>query len=175
MNRSITPRHRRPVRFNRTRANPIQRLPFYRQSHAKVGDYWRMPEVESYLMGREIGRVCAIAFVQALEDAGNRPWAEESFQLAKTVASAIEIHGGMMTKSQRGIVDGFFGCGSKIMDVMRTGIKASSGMPRFEMEQIEDALSELASMTPEEYAMRRVGPITGAIPDSKRHPQFHLE
>lgn len=174
MNRRMTSGFRRPVRFNRTRANPIQRLPFYRKSHAKHGDYWRMPPADGYLMGREIGRVCAIAFLQALADAASRPEMAASVQLADTVASVVEAYGGAMTESQRGLVDGFFGRGSKLMDVVRAGMKASDRLPKFEMEQIEAALTDLSSMTVEEYAMLRLGSIAGAIPDSKVHPEFSL-
>lgn len=175
MNRSITPRHRRPVRFNRTRANPIQRLPFYRQSHARTGDYWRMPEVHGYLMGREVGRVCAIAFVQALDEASSRTGMAASVQLADTVASAIEVHGGSLTDGQRGIIEGFFGRGSKLMDVIRAGIVSLDGSPKFEMGQIEAALRDLSSLTVEEYATLRIGSILGAIPDSNLRPPFSLE
>lgn len=48
-------RYRRPVRFNRTRASQMQRSPIYHQSHAETGNYWRIPEVQGYLMGREVG------------------------------------------------------------------------------------------------------------------------
>ena len=172
---SNTSRFRRPVRFNRTRANPIQRLPFYRQSHSKAGDYWRMPEVQGYLMGREVGRGCAIAFVQALEEASSRIGMAASVQLADTVASAIEAHGGSLTDGQRGIIEGFFGRGSKLMDVIRSGIVSLEKSPKFEMQQIEAALRDLSSMTVEEYAIRRLGSINGAIPDSKSRPPFSLE
>lgn len=168
-------RYRRPVRFNRTRANPLQRLPFYRQSHAKAGDYWRMPEVHGYLMGREVGRVCAIAFVQALVEAASSSGMAASVHLADTVASAIEAHGGAYTKSQRGLIDGFFGRGSKLMDVIRAGMKVLDASPKFEMEQIEDALRDLSNMTAEEYAIVRLGSINAAIPDSQAYPEFALK
>lgn len=171
---SNTSRFRRPVRFNRTRANPMQRLPFYRQSHAKVGDHWRMPEVDGYLMGREVGRVCAIAFVQALADAASRPDMAASVQLSDTVASAVEAYGGAMTESQRGLVDGFFGRGSKLIDVLKAGLKVSDKLPKFDMEQIEAALTGLSSMTLEDYAIHRIGSISGVIPESQSHPDFSL-
>lgn len=168
-------RFRRPIRFNRTRTNPIQRLPFYRQSHAKAGDYWRMPEVHGFLMGREVGRVCSIAFVQALDEAASRTGMAASVQLADTVASAIEAHGGLLTNDQRGIIEGFFGRGSRLMDVILAGIKSLDGSPKFEIKQIEAALSDLSRMTVEEYAIRRLGSINGAIPDSETYPKFSLE
>lgn len=175
MNRSRTLRHRRPVRFNRTRANPMQRLPFYRQSHAGAGDYWRMPTVQGYLMGREVGKVCSVAFVQALHDGLKDKLSVGDAHLAETIRSAVEANGGVLTAGQRGLIEGFFGRGSKLMDIVRTGIKSLDGAPRYEMEQIEAALTELSSMTVEEYALSRIGSISAAIPDSVTHPRFSLE
>lgn len=175
MNRSSTPRHRRPVRFNRTRANPMQRLPFYRQSHAKAGDYWRMPTVQGYLMGREVGKVCSIAFVQALHDGLKGMLSVRDAHLAEIIRSAVEANGGVLTDSQRGLIEGFFGRGSMLMEVVRAGIKTLDGAPKYEMEQIETALTELSSMTVEEYALSRIGSISGAIPDSAVRPRFSLE
>lgn len=173
MNRSITPRHRRPVRFNRTRANPIQRLPFYRQSHAKAGDYWRMPEAHGHLMGMEVGRVCCIAFLQALQEAAADPRTSKSAHLADIVCSAVEAYGGSLDSAHRGVVDGFFGAGSPLREVLMRGLESKRGAD-YTMEQLEGALSDLASVTVEEYAGRRMVPVQCLIPDRSDHPAFEL-
>lgn len=173
MSRSNLPRHRRPVRFNRTRANPIQRLPFYRQSHSKAGDYWRMPEVQGHLMGSEVGRVCCIAFLQALREAAADPRTSGSAHLADIVCSLVEAYGGTLGGAQRGIVEGFFGLGSPLKDVLLRGLESKKGAD-YTMEQLEDALSDLASVTVEEYAGRRTIPVQCLIPDRSDHPAFQL-
>lgn len=43
------------------------------------------------------------------------------------------------------------------------------------MEQIEEALIDLANMAVEQFAMRGLGSITGAIPGSSAYPPFSLE
>lgn len=169
------PRHKRPVRFNRNRANPIQRLPFYRPSLARVGDYWRMPEAHGYLMNREVGRVCAIAFVQALAEATETPGMTSAAHLAHIVASAVESHGGALSESQRGLIDGFFGPHSVLAEVVRRGMKSGAPTLRYTVDQLEGALTDLASCTTEEYALRRIGSVAGAIPDPASHPAFWLE
>lgn len=175
MNRSITPRHRRPVRFNRTRANPIQRLPFYRQSHAKVGDYWRMPEARGHLMGREVGRVCCIAFLQALRAAAADPRTSGSAHLADIVCSVAEVHGGSVGVVQKGILEGFFGCGSPLIEALLRGICADKGVEEvYTMDQLEAALTDLSSASVEEYAGRRNIPVQSLIPDRSDHPAFEL-
>ncbi len=173
MSRSNLPRHRRLVRFNRTRANPIQRLPFYRQSHSKAGDYWRMPEVQGHLMGRELGRVCCIAFLQALRQAAADPRTSGSAHLADIVCSVVEVCGGSLDSAQRGIVEGFFGPGSPLKDVLLRALESKKGAD-YTMEQLEDALSDLASVTVEEYAGRRTIPVQCLIPDRSDHPAFQL-
>ncbi len=173
MNRSSTPRHRRPIRFNRTRANPIHRLPFYRQSHAKLGDYWRMPEVHGHLMGREVGRVCCIAFLQALGEAAADQRTSKSAHLADIVCSAVEAYGGSLDSTQRGVIDGFFGPVSPLRDVLMRGLEFKKGAD-YTMEQLESALSDLASVTVEEYAGRRMVPVQCLIPDRSDHPAFEL-
>jgi len=173
VSRSNTPTYRRPIRFNRTRANPIQRLPFYRQSHAKAGDYWRMPEAHGHLMGREVGRVCCIAFLQALGEAAADPRTSGSAHLADIVCSLVEAYGGSLGSAERGIVEGFFGSGSPLKDVLLRGLESKKGAD-YTIEQLEDALSDLASVTVEEYASRRPPPIQSIIPDRKDHPPFAL-
>ena len=173
MNRSSTPRHRRPIRFNRTRANPIHRLPFYRQSHARLGDYWRMPEAHGHLMGREVGRVCCIAFLQALGEAAADQRTSKSAHLADIVCSAVEAYGGSLDSTQRGVIDGFFGPVSPLRDVLMRGLEFKKGAD-YTMEQLESALSDLASVTVEEYAGRRMVPLQCLIPDRSDHPAFEL-
>ncbi len=164
---------RRPVRFNRTRANPMQRLPFYRQSHARLGDYWRMPEPQGHLMGREVGRICCIAFLQAIREASADPHTSGSAHLADIVCSVVEAYGGRLDSAQRGIVDGFFGTGSPLRDVLMRGLEAKKRTD-YTMEQLEEALSDLASVTIEEYAGRRTVPVQCLIPDRSDHPAFEL-
>lgn len=173
MNRSITPRHRRPVRFNRTRANPIERLPFYRQSHAKVGDYWRMPEARGHLMGREVGRVCCIAFLQAFKAAAADSRASGSAHLADIVCSLVEAHGGTLGSTQRGIIEGFFGANSPLREVLLRGLEAKNSVG-YTMEQLEQALTDLSSASLEEYVSRRPVPVQSIIPDRTDHPAFEL-
>ncbi|MBK0054335.1 hypothetical protein [Stenotrophomonas sp. S39] len=166
-------RFKRPIRFNRTRANPIQRLPFYRQSHARAGDYWRMPEAHGHLMGREVGRVCCIAFLQAIGEAVADPRTSGSAHLADIVCSLVEAYGGSLGSAERGIVEGFFGPGSPLRDVLLRGLESKKGAD-YTMEQLEEALSDLASVTVEEYASRRPPPIQSIIPDRTDHPPFAL-
>lgn len=168
-------RFRRPVRFDRTRANPMQRLPFYRRSHAKSGDYWRMPTAGGFLMGREIGRVCSVAFVQALEEAITGGTFATSAHLADVVCSAIEASNGVVTDSQRGLVEGFFGRGSTLCCLLYKGVRASqTDVPKYTMQQLEDALTDLSSVGAEEYALRRANPVQAIIPDRDDHPNFEL-
>lgn len=166
---------RRPIRFNRTRANPIQRLPFYRQSHAKVGDYWRMPEARGHLMGREVGRVCCIAFLQALMAAAADPRTSGSAHLADIVCSVAEAHGGSVGEVHKGILEGFFGCGSPLIEALLRGICADKGVEEvYTMDQLEAALTDLSSVSVEEYAGRRNVPARSLIPDRSDHPAFEL-
>jgi len=174
VNRLSTPRHRRPVRFNRTRANPLQRLPFYRQSHAKVGDYWRMPEVHGHLMGRELGRVCCIAFLQALKAAVADPRTSGSAHLANIVCSAVEANGGSLTEGQRGVIEGFFGRGSLLREVLVRGLDTKS-WPDYTFEQLESALTDLSSVSAEEYASRQLLAIQAIIPDRTDRPVLVLD
>lgn len=170
------PRHKRPVRFNRNRANPIQRLPFYRPSLARVGDYWRMPEAQGYLMNREVGRLCAVAFVQAMSAALRSPDHAESAHLSDLVKSAIEANGGSITTSQRGLLDGFFGRDSVLTQVLELGIKAAPGLSSgYTMLQLEGALTDIVAMGPEEYALRRPVPLSEIVPERLDRPDFQLE
>lgn len=175
MNRSSTPRHRRPVRFNRTRANPIQRLPFYRQSHAKLGDYWRMPEVHGHLMGREVGRVCSLAFVQAFCAALTSHEFLREAHLANLVLSAIEAHGAAVTEEQRGILNGFFGAGSPLVELLRLGAGARGNGKDYEESQLEEALSQLSTMTADSYGLLRDSTVASLIPESRSKPRLVLE
>jgi len=165
---------RRPIRFNRTRANPIQRLPFYRQSHAKTGDYWRMPDVDGYLMGREVGRLCSIAFVQAFAEALEAPQTAGMAHLADIVTSAIESNGGSLTERQRGLVDGFFGNGSRLVDVLSGGARSASLDHRYTVQQLESALTKLSCTSTEDYALARIGPGFQPVPCPKCSPPFEL-
>lgn len=174
MSRSSTPRHRRLVRFNRTRANPLQRLPFYRQSHAKAGDYWRMPEPHGHLMGREVGRVCCIAFLQALRAAAADPRTSDSAHLANIVCSAVEAHGGSLTEGQRGLIEGFFGRGSPLREVLVRGLDAQK-WPDYTFEQIESALTDLSSVSADEYASRQLLTIQAIIPGRTDRPVLVLD
>lgn len=168
-------RYRRPVRFNRTRANPMQRLPFYRQSFAKAGDYWRMPVAQGHLMGREIGRVCSLAYVQALASALAQDQFIGSAHLADIVLSAIEAHGGRLTDTEKGIVIGFFGPGSPLVALLKRGVKADRSGENYEESQLEEALTELASLTAEQYGLLRDSPVDRLIPESQRRPELVLE
>lgn len=166
---------RKPIRFNRTRANPMQRLPFYRQSHAKSGDYWRMPSAQGYLMGREIGRVCAVAFLQALDEAAQDARCVGSAHLADVVSSVVEANGGKLTDSQRGLIDGFFGRSSVLCRLLIRGLLTCQAKdPKYTILQIEEALTDLASLGAEEYALRRIGSVQAVIPDRRDHPEFEL-
>lgn len=171
---SNTSRFRRPIRFNRTRANPIQRLPFYRQSHSKAGEYWRMPEVQGRLMGREVGRVCCIAFLQAIGEAVADPRTSGSAHLADIVCSVVEAHGGSLTEGQRGVIEGFFGRGSPLREVLVRGLDSKKG-PRYTFEQLESALTDLSSVSAEEYASRRMLAIQAIIPDRTDRPVLVLD
>lgn len=173
MNRASTPRHRRSVRFNRTRANPLQRLPFYRQSHAKVGDYWRMPPADGRLTGQEIGRVCSVAFLQAFKAAATDPRTSATAHLADIVCSAVEAHGGILSETQRGIIEGFFGRESPLREVLFRGVELRKNA-EYTMEQLELALCDLSSISVEEYASRRRIPIQLIIPDRTDFPPFEL-
>lgn len=168
-------RHRRPVRFNRTRANPMQRLPFYRQSHARAGDYWRMPAAQGHLMGREIGRVCSLAYVQALASAFARDQYIGSAHLADIVLSAIEAHGGKLTDAEKGTVVGFFGPGSPLVALLNIGVKADRHSETYEEAQLEEALTELASLSVEQYGLLWDSPMDRLIPESQRRPELTLE
>lgn len=169
------PQHKRPVRFNRNRANPIQRLPYYRQSHAKIGDYWRMPPADGHLMGREVGRVCSIAFLQAFNEAAADPSTSGVAHLADIVCSVVEAYGGILGEAQRGIIDGFFGHGSPLREVLLRGIKAGKAVGEdYTMGQLEEALTDLSSARVEEYAARRPVPVQSIIPDRADHPAFAL-
>jgi len=168
------PRHKRPVRFNRSRPNPIQRLPFYRPSLARVGDYWRMPEAQDYVMGRELGRVCAVAFLQALVEAQASPEMAGSAHLADVVCSAIEVHGGSISPSQRGLLDGFFGRQSVVVEALQRGAGAAKPTPPYTLEQLEAALTDLAAIGSEAYALQRASSLAGLIPDRQDRPHFSL-
>lgn len=175
MSRAKPPRHKRPVRFNRTRANPIQRVPFYRQSHARHGDYWRMPSAQGYLMGREIGRVSAVAFLQALDEAAQDARYVGSAHLADVVSSVVEANGGQLTDSQRGLIDGFFGRSSVLCRFLIRGLQTSRAEDqRYTILQLEEALTDLASLGAEEYALRRTDSVQAVIPDRRDHPEFEL-
>ena len=169
------PRHKRPVRFNRNRANPIQRLPFYRPSLARVGDYWRMPEAQDYVMGREVGRVCAVAFLQAMEEALTSPEMAASAHLSDLVCSAVEVHGGSISPSQRGLLDGFFGRQSVIVEALKRGASAAKPSPPYTLEQLEAALTDLAAIGSDTYALQRAASLSGLIPDRQDRPLFSLE
>lgn len=175
MSRSNTPRFRRPIRFNRTRANPIQRLPFYRQSHAKTGDYWRMPEVRGHLMGREVGRVCSLAFVQAFCGALTSHEFLREAHLANLVLSAIEAHGGSVPEEQRGILNGFFGADSPLVELMRLGAGARTNGKDYEESQLEEALTHLSSLTSDSYGLLRDSTVASLIPESRSKPRLVLE
>jgi len=132
-----------------------------------------MPEVQGHLMGREVGRVCCIAFLQALGEAAADPRTSGSAHLADIVCSVVEVCGGSLDSAQRGIVEGFFGPGSPLKDVLLRGLESKKGAD-YTMEQLEDALSDLASVTVEEYAGRRTIPVQCLIPDRSDHPAFQL-
>jgi len=154
MSQAKPPRHKRPVRFNRTRANPMQRLPFYRRSHAGGGDYWRMPPAEGYAIGREIGTLCAGAFLMAVVESLRGELYRHEANLAEFVASAIQVSGGVLSPSERGIIDGFFGTRSPLTEILHAGVRQKSDDLGWTKEQIEAALADASAMSPEEYLLQ---------------------
>ncbi len=176
MNTPRTPKFKRAIRYSRTRANPLHRLPFYRQSRTRAGDFWHMPEASSYLLGKEIGRVCSAAFLQALAEAMQAPASTPHAHLADVVLSVVEAHGVAPTEAQRGLVVGFFGADSVVTEVLRSGVRAKPSIAnRYTVQQIEDALTDLASLTPEEYGLRHVAGLDSIVPERRDHPAFVLE
>lgn len=171
-----TPKFKRAIRYSRTRANPLHRLPFYRQSRTRAGDFWHMPEATGYLLGKEIGRVCSAAFVQALAEAMQAPSSARCAHLADVVLSVVEAHGVALTEAQRGLVVGFFGADSVMAEVLRSGIRAKPTIGnRYTVQQIEDALTDLANLTPEEYGLRHVAGLDSIVPERRDRPAFALE
>lgn len=169
------PRHKRPVRFNRNRANPIQRLPFYRPSLARVGDYWRMPPVQGYLIGKEVGRVCALAYLQSLEAALSSFEFASSGDLAQFVLSAIHVHGGQVSDSERGVIEGFFGPDSPLTALLNGGIQAHLHQKPYAIGQLEEALTELSALSAEEYGLLRRISLASLIPESRSRPKLSLQ
>jgi hypothetical protein len=134
-----------------------------------------MPPAHGYLMGREIGRVCAVAFLQALDEAAQDARSVASAHLADVVCSVVEANGGQLSESQRGLIDGFFGRSSVLCRVLLKGLKSSrTDDPKYTMLQLEEALTDLASLGVEEYALRRTGSVEAVIPDRRDHPVFEL-
>lgn len=168
-------RFRRPVRFNRNRANPMQRLPFYRPSTARRGDYWRMPPVQGYLTGKEVGRICALAYLQSLGATLSSFDFASSGDLAQFVLSAIHVHGGQVSDSERGIIDGFFGSDSPLTALINGGVKAHPHQNLYEIDQLEEALTELSALSAEEYGLLRRISLASLIPESRSRPKLSLQ